>query len=119
MEKRMNYIKGALVIMLRNLEEGSRDQRSKQQILVSIEENPTVRSARQRFKLKSKDELRVDLSHLAYYILLWIAYVDDTYNIYRAPKDRNRKYLLRIYWALEEKRFRDTKYIHGWHLVEV
>jgi len=29
MEKRMSYIKEALIIILRNLEEGSRDQRSK------------------------------------------------------------------------------------------
>ena len=45
--------------------------------------------------------------------------MDDIYNIYRALKDKNRKYLVRMYWALEEKRFRDAKYMHGWHLVEV
>ena len=54
-----------------------------------------------------------------YYTLLWIAYVDDTYNIYRALKDKNRKYLVRIYQVLEEKRFKNTKYIYRWHLVEV
>jgi len=45
--------------------------------------------------------------------------MDNVYNIYRAPKDKNRKYLVRIYWAPEEKRFKDAKYIYGWHLVEV
>jgi len=38
--------------------------------------------------------------------------MDDVCNIYRVLKDKNRKYLLRIYWALEEKRFRDVKYIY-------
>jgi len=45
--------------------------------------------------------------------------VDDIYNIYRVPKNKNRKYPLRIYWALEEKRIRNAKYMHGWHPVEV
>jgi len=56
-----------------------------------------VRLTRYRFKLKDKDKLRVNLKYVAHYILLWIAYVDDIYNIYRALKDKNRKYLVRIY----------------------
>ena len=72
-----------------------------------------VRSTRYRFKLKDKNKLRVNLKNAAHYTLLWIACVDDICNIYRAPKDKNWKYLARIYWALEEKRFRNTKYIHS------
>jgi len=83
--------------MLRNLKEGSRDWRSKRQILVPIEERLTVKLAKQRFKLKSKDKLRVNLGHLAHYTLLWIACIDNTCNIHRALKDKNRKYLTRIY----------------------
>ena len=71
-----------------------------------------VRLTQYQFKLKDKDKLRVNLSYLAYYTLLWIAYIDNVYNIHRAPKDKNRKYLVRIYWALKEKRFRDAKYIY-------
>jgi len=56
-----------------------------------------VRSTRYRFKLKDKDKLRVNPKHAAYYILLWIAYIDNMCNIYRALKDKNRKYLVRIY----------------------
>jgi len=56
-----------------------------------------VRLTRYRFKLKNKDELRVNLKYTAYYILLWIAYIDNIYNIYRALKDKNWKYLVRIY----------------------
>jgi len=78
-----------------------------------------VRLTRYRFKLKNKNELRVNLKYVAYYTLSWIAYMDNIYNIHRAPKDKNRKYLVRIYWAPEEKRFRNTKYIYSWHLVEV
>jgi len=48
-----------------------------------------VRLTRYRFKLKDENKLRVNLSHLAHYILLWIAYIDNIYNIYRAPKDKN------------------------------
>jgi len=71
-----------------------------------------VRLIRYRFKLKNKDKLRVNLKHVAYYILSWIACVDNICNIYRVLKDKNRKYLVRIYWALEEKGFRNAKYIH-------
>jgi len=60
-------------------------------------EIPVVRLTRYRFKLKDKDKLRVNLKHLAYYILSQIAYIDNTYNMYRAPKDKNQKYLVRIY----------------------
>jgi len=56
-----------------------------------------VRLTRYKFKLKDKDKLRVNLKHIAYYILLWIAYVDNIYNIHRALKDKNQKYLVRIY----------------------
>ena len=119
MEKHISHIKGALIIMLRNLEEGSRDQKSKQQILVPAVEIPVVRSTRYRFKLKNKNKLKVNLKHAAHYILLQIACVEDTYNMHRAPKDKNQKYLVRIYQAPEEKRFRNTKYIYRWHLVEV
>jgi len=56
-----------------------------------------VRLTRYRFKLKDKDKLRVNLKHAAHYTLLWIACVDNIYNIYKAPKEKNRKYLVRIY----------------------
>ena len=56
-----------------------------------------VRERNYRFKLKDKDELRVNPKHLAYYILSWITCVDNYYNIYRIPKAKNWKYLVRIY----------------------
>ena len=61
--------------------------------------NKTVmfRSARQRFKLKDKDKLRVNLRHLAHYILAWIVYIDNIYDIHKNLKEKNWKYLIRIY----------------------
>jgi len=56
-----------------------------------------VRLTRYRFKLKDKDKLRVNLKYIAYYTLSWIAYMEDIYNMHRAPKDKNQKYLVRIY----------------------
>jgi len=56
-----------------------------------------VRLTRYRFKLKDKDELRVNPKHAAHYILSWIAYIDDICNIYRALKDKNWKYPVRIH----------------------
>jgi len=56
-----------------------------------------VRLTRYRFKLKDKNKPRVNPKHTAYYTLLWIAYMDDIYNIYKALKDKNQKYLVRIY----------------------
>jgi hypothetical protein len=50
-----------------------------------------------RFKLKSKDEPRVDLKHLAHYILAWIIYIDNICKIYKALKVKNKKYLARMY----------------------
>ena len=34
------------------------------------------------------------------------------YNIYRALKNKYCKYLIRIYWALDKKRLKNTKYIY-------
>jgi hypothetical protein len=50
-----------------------------------------------RFKLKSKDKPRVDLKHLAHYILAWIVYIDDIYKIYKVLKVKNKKYLVRMH----------------------
>ena len=72
-----------------------------------------------RFKLKSKDKLQVNLKHLAHYILVWIVYMDNIYNIYRTPKDKYYKYLIWVYQMLDKKQYKNAKYIYSWHLVEV
>jgi hypothetical protein len=55
------------------------------------------RLLRERFKLKSEDKLRVNLKHLAHYILVWIVYIDNIYEIYKVLKVKNKKYLVRMY----------------------
>ena len=76
----------------------------------------------EKFKLKDKDKLRVNLKHPVYYILAQIAYVDNIYNIYniyRTLKDKYYKYLIRIYQIINKKQYRDIKYMHRQHPVEV
>ena len=63
--------------MLKDLEEGLTDWRSNKRIVILANKGPMFRSLRQRFKLKDKDKLRVNLKHLAYYILVWIIYIDN------------------------------------------
>jgi len=82
-------------------------------ILVPVNNIVIFRLLWERFKLKSKDKLRVNLKHLAYYTLAWIVCMDNIYNIYRTPKDKHRKYLIRIYWMTDKKRYRDAKYMHS------
>ena len=82
-EKRISYIKGVLIIILKDLEEGLTDQRSNKRIIILANKGLMFRSLRQRFKLKDKNKLRVNLKYLAYYILVQIIYIDNQYNIYR------------------------------------
>jgi len=67
------------------------------QILVLVNNIVMFRLIWERFKLKNKDKLRVNLKHLVYYILAWIACVDNICNIHRVLKDKYYKYLIRMY----------------------
>ena len=77
MEKRISYIKGVLIIILKDLEDGLINQRSDKQIVILPNKALMFRSLRQRFKLKDKDKPRVNLKYLAYYILVQIIYIDN------------------------------------------
>ena len=105
--------------MLKDLENGLIDQRSDKQVLVLANKVVIFRSLRQRFKLKDEDKLRVDLKHLAHYILVQIIYIDNQCDIYKALKAKNKKYLVRIYQALDKRKYRNAKYIYRQYLVEV
>jgi len=63
--------------------------------------------------MQENNKLRVNLRHLAYYILIWIIYIDDYYNIYKALKEKNYKYLVRIYWIFSELKYKNAKFIYG------
>jgi len=36
--------------------------------------------------MQEDDELRVNLKHLAHYMLLWIIYIEDYYNMHKTLK---------------------------------
>jgi len=68
--------------------------------------------------MQEDNELRVNPKYLVYYTLLWITYIDDYCDIYKAPKRKNYKYLVRMYWMPSELKYRNAKFIYGWHLTE-
>jgi len=62
--------------------------------------------------MQEDDELRVNLKHLVYYTLLWIAYIDNYCNMHEALKIRNYKYLVKMYWILSKTKYRNANYIY-------
>ena len=54
MEKVITYIKGVLIIILKDLKEQAEDQRSKRYILILVSKTVIYRSTKQRFKLKGE-----------------------------------------------------------------
>ena len=38
--------------------------------------------------------------------------------MHRAPKIKYRKYPIRMYWRLDKLKYKNAKYMHGWHLTE-
>jgi len=67
------------------------------------------------FKKEEDDKPRVNLKYLAHYILLWIVYIDNYCEMYKALKVKNYKYLVRMYWMLSELKYRNNKFIYRWH----
>ena len=43
--------------------------------------------------------------------------MDNFCRIYTALKAGNIKYLERMDWRLEKQKYRDAKFIYGWHLT--
>ena len=37
--------------------------------------------------------------------------------MHRALKIKNKKYPIRMYWALEDLKYRNAKYMYKWHLL--
>jgi len=68
--------------------------------------------------MQEDNKLKVNLKHLAHYTLLWIVYIDNKCEIYRVPKARNYKYLVRMYWMPSELKYRNAKFIYRWHLTK-
>jgi len=62
--------------------------------------------------MQKNNKLRVNLRYLAHYTLLWIVYVDNYYNIHKAPKKKNYKYLVRMYWMSSKLKYRNAKFMY-------
>jgi len=44
--------------------------------------------------------------------------MDNYYNIHEALKRRNYKYPVRMYWIPSKLKYKNTKFIYGWHLIK-
>ena len=103
-EKYISYIKGALVITIKDLKNRRKGQRQDWIIIVLVKDNLVPKEGNQRFKLLEEDKPRINPKYLAYYILLQIAYIDNYYRIYKILKEKYKRYLTRIYQITEEKK---------------
>ena len=103
---------------VKDLEARSEHWREDWRVTVPANDTSTVRERNYRFELKDEDEPRVDPKHPAHHTLSWIACVDDHCDMHRVPKAKNRKYPVRMHWMKTEKKFRDAKFVHGWHPVD-
>jgi len=68
--------------------------------------------------MQEDNKLRVNLKHPTHYILLWTAYIDNYYNIYKTPKKKNYKYPVKMYWIPSKLKYKNTKFIYRWHLTK-
>ena len=68
--------------------------------------------------MQEDNKLRVNLKYPVHYTLLQIVYIDNYYNMHRTPKERNHKYLVRIYQMPSELKYKNTKFIYRWHLTK-
>ena len=73
---------------LDNLKEKSTGQRKKQQITILVKDYFKKWSRNRQFKITKDNKPKVNLKHLAHYILLQIVYVDNLYNIYLTLKKK-------------------------------
>ena len=103
---------------LNNLEEESTGQRKKQQITILAKNYFKKQSRNRQFKITKDNKPRVNLKYLVYYILLWIVYIDNLYNIHLALKKKQQRYLIRIYWSQNNQKYYNTKYIYRWHATK-
>jgi len=65
--------------------------------------------------MEEDNKPKVNLKHPIYYTLLWIIYINNKCKMYKTPKARNHKYLVRMYWIPSELKYRNAKFMHRWH----
>ena len=67
---------------LDDLKEESAGWRKRQQITILVKDYFKKQSRNRKFKITKDNKFRVNLKHPTYYILLWIVYVDNLYDIH-------------------------------------
>ena len=82
---------------LEDLKEKSISQRRKWQITILVKDYFKKQSKNKQFKITEDNKPKINLKHSVYYILLWIVYVDNLYNIYLILKKKLQRYLIKRY----------------------
>jgi len=86
-----------LVNIKGNLEKQAQDWRDNWVITVPVDSQKMLLLKRNcKFELKLEDKTQINPKHLVYYTLLWIACVDDYYNIYYILKAKHGRYPKRM-----------------------
>ena len=100
MDSYIKYIKGALVITLQDIKERNQYQREQQDFTVLVKDTLIGPSwyTKGMYSKQDKDKLQDNFKYLVYYILLWIACVDDYCRIHQYLKQKAKQYLKRMYW---------------------
>ena len=93
---KVSYIKGALIITSKDLKKVT-NWKKDQQVSIPAKESPRMVTGRNNFEMQEDNKLRVNLKHLVHYTLSQIVYIDNYYNIHKALKIKNFKYLVNIY----------------------
>ena len=84
---------------LEDLKEKNYRLEKKWQITILVKDYFKKWSRNRQFKITKDDKFKVNLKHLAHYILLWIACVDNLCNIYFVLKKKQQRYPIRMYWS--------------------
>ena len=88
-DKYTKYIKGALIMDLKDLEDkNATGQKKKWQITILVKDYSKKWSRNRRFKTTEDNKPKINLKHPAHYTLLWIVYIDDLYDIHLILKKK-------------------------------
>ena len=102
----MEAIKITLVNIKGNFKEQAQDWKDNWSVLVNMDNQKSLpQRQNQRFKLEEQNEPKVDPRHLAHYTLLWIACINDYFNLHYMPKTKHSKYPRKTEWDSSKKKF--------------
>jgi len=108
--REIKAIKTILVNIKRNLKKQADDWRDNWEFIVNADSQKSLPQKKgQKFILKKDNKPKINLKHLAHYMLSWIACIDDYYNLYYIPKTKHSKYPKRMNWDDSEKKFQNIQ----------